>query len=408
LGRYVAWIDRLPDCKDWKFPAPRLWNNMDGFQRFHPRSLFVCVIVVLFALGAATQVQAQLFSGVNSTDDRFALENLLPPSVAETVDVNIWGWFSYLHSSDDDDSTYWLADISAGATKRFGDRLAVTVDMHFIDDNHQTSGFLEQAFGTFVLLPQHETLLTVGKFNASFGIEPRNAWDRLNGTTSLLFGAQPQDLIGVMITQPLGNTGFTFRPFLANGFLGHFNFDQAPSVGLTTEFHRNDSLRIELTNWIGPGVTPPHEDSYYGYGGNDSYSGTEYVVENWRGPNLYSDRAGVLYFLDGSVQWLPRPDLTLAAEGLLAVSDRADKYDWGGVMLLANFDITDRMRVFGRWSFLDDPQGLVTGVSDRRHEVSLGAGYQFIRGLELRGEYRHDFSQEQGMDSVSVHLTFGY
>ena len=91
------------------------------------------------------------------------------------------------------------------------------------------------------------------------------------------------------------------------------------------------------------------------------------------------------------------------------MSDRADKYDWGGVMLSANFDITDRLRVFGRWSFLDDPQALVTGVSDRRHEVSLGAGYELIQGLELRGEYRHDFSEEEeGMDSVSVHLTFGY
>ena len=26
---------------------------MDGLQRFHPRSLFVCVILVLFALGTA-------------------------------------------------------------------------------------------------------------------------------------------------------------------------------------------------------------------------------------------------------------------------------------------------------------------------------------------------------------------
>ena len=35
------------------------------------------------------------------------------------------------------------------------------------------------------------TIFTVGKFNAPFGIERRDFWDRLTGSTSLLFHALP-------------------------------------------------------------------------------------------------------------------------------------------------------------------------------------------------------------------------
>jgi hypothetical protein len=113
---------------------------MDGFQRLAPRSLFFWVMA--FSLGTAFQARAQQYgpsTRSDASDDRIALENLLPPSVAETMDVNIWGWFSYLHEAGDDDSTYWLADISAGATKRFGDRLALTVDTHH--ERYDGSGY---------------------------------------------------------------------------------------------------------------------------------------------------------------------------------------------------------------------------------------------------------------------------
>jgi hypothetical protein len=370
------------------------------------------------------------------SDDRPALSKLLPPSVAESVDVNVWGWLSYLHSSEADYPSYWDADLAVDGTKRFGDRIAASADMHFIDANDHMRGWLEQAFVTTELSERSGTLLTVGKFNASFGVEPRNAWDRLGGTTSLLFGAEPQDLIGVMLTQPVGQTNLTVRPFIATGFEGSLNFDHSPLGGLKLEYRPRRELSFTVTDCIGNGFVVDNEyaqayrarSSEYGapssgeygaptsgeYGASSSgayaYSGYDYAVSNWTGPNLQANHGGMLQFLDANVTWQARPDLLLAAEGLLSTDGpSAGRIAWGGLLILANYDITDRWRVFSRWSFLNDAQGIVTGLEGRYYELSAGIGYQVIRGMELRGEYRHDFISIGGdVDSVSVHLTFAF
>jgi hypothetical protein len=367
--------------------------------------------------------------GAPSTDDTsapanadygngFTVEKLLPASVAQTLDINLWGWFSWLHDSDRDESTYWDGDVALGVTQRLGDRVAVSADMHFIDDNNRMKGFLEQAFATAQPWESEQTLLTVGKFNADFGIEPRDAWNRLTGTTGLLFGAQPQDLVGIMLTQPLGQSAVTIKPFLSTNFDGKSAFYGPPAGGVMLTYDPRETLSIKLTNWVGPGVRaeqdPDADDYEYDYGpeqdsDGENYSTADYDIDNWQGPSLHSSPGGLLYFADANVQWLPRPDLTLAAEALVALNGRgAGDLAWGGFMLLANYDITDTWRAFARWSFLDDPQASVTGSSGRSHEVSGGLGYMIVRGMEIRAEYRHDFMPVGNLDSVSVHWTFSF
>jgi hypothetical protein len=350
--------------------------------------------------------------------DGFTVEKLLPASVAQTLDVNLWGWFSWLHDSDRDESTYWDGDVALGVTQRLGDRVAVSADMHFIDDNNYMKGFLEQAFVTAQPWASQQTLVTVGKFNADFGIEPRDAWNRLTGTTGLLFGAQPQDLLGIMLTQPIGQSAVTIKPFLSSNFEGKSAFYGPPAGGVMLQYDPRETLSFKLTNWIGPGVRAAQDvddDDQGEYGdqsaeySDDDYSTADYDIDNWQGPSLNSSPGGLLYFVDANVRWLPRPDLTLAAEGLIALNGRsAGDLAWGGVMLLANYDITDTWRAFARWSFLDDPQAIVTGVAGRSQEVSGGLGYTIVRGMEIRGEYRHDFMPQGSLDSVSVHWTFSY
>jgi hypothetical protein len=352
--------------------------------------------------------------------DPFRLEQLLPPSIAQNTDINAWGWFSYLRDSNEDESSYWEGDIALGITQRFGDRLAGTVTMHYLDDNNEQSGFLEQAYLTAVISEKTQMLLTVGKFNASFGIEPRDEWDRLTGTTSLLFGAQPQDLVGAMITQPIGTIGLKIKPFFTTQFDGYSTFDGPPSGGVVLEYSPSDTLQFTLTNWIGPGVSPepdPDRDEYtnsdnYGDSSDDdeySYAADEYALDNWGGPELNGIPHGLLYFVDANIRWNPRPDVTLAAEGLFATNGRsADRAAWTGFMFLANYDLTDRWRVFGRWSYLNDLQGLVTGVDEVHQELSVGVGFEIISGLEFRGEYRHDFASSGDLDSVSGHMVFSF
>ncbi|HEY7118667.1 MAG TPA: outer membrane beta-barrel protein [Tepidisphaeraceae bacterium] len=384
------------------------------------RNIFASLSVFL-ALGAAFPPACAQDAAPLPT-----LNSLIPQDLRQDLDAHFWGWASYLATTNEDDHSYWDGELSLDVTKTYANRVAATVQMNFIDANDQMRGELEQAFVSVLLSEQGGTIFTAGKFNANFGVEARDFWNRYTGTTSLLFAAQPQDLIGLMLTQPVGDTGLKVRGFLTNGFQGRFDFDQVPSGGITIEYRPHHDLRLALTNWVGPGFVKPYEEDEeeqeeeYEYGTYAEYGSSEYgeygeyaygrpAFANWQGPRFDAETGGTLYFLDAKAIWTPRADLTLAAEYLLGITSSSEgQFTWTGFMLLANYDITDRWRVFGRWSYLDDTDGVVTGTAQRLHELSAGLAYTLVRNVELRGEYRHDFSDKNDeTDSVSVHLSFG-
>ena len=150
----------------------------------------------------------------------------------------------------------------------------------------------------------------------------------------------------------------------------------------------------------------PEEDSdEYSSGYSDNYGSSLPELTNaWWGPNFKSAQTGQLYFLDLQAQWKPRVDLTLVGEFLLGASNAESENEfWDGVMVLADYDIDDHLHVFGQYSFLNDANGEVTGLDQQLQEVSTGVGYHVNQHLELRAEYRHDFSSEtEDIDSVSM------
>ena len=233
----------------------------------------------------------------------------------------------------------------------------------------------------------------------------------MTGTPSLLFGAQPQDLVGAMLTLPIGETGLKLRPFVSADFQGQFEFDQPPSGGIKAEYRPNEKWSLALTNWIGPGfitfggksLHTPYPQYTYGEGGGA-------VASNWGGPNLYATRAGTLYFLDANAVFRPGPDLTLSAEYLMGTTGSMGRRDgWAGWMILADYSITDRLHAYGRWSYLDDHDWLITGIFQRHQEVSVGAGYRLPSGAEIRAELRYDYSNAvPDVTAVSVHVTFPF
>lgn len=339
------------------------------------------------------------------------LVNLLPNPISEGLDIDAWGWFAFLKNNQRTDSQVWDGELSLAITKSFNQRVAISAQVNFIDANDAKRIEWEQAYISTLLSDEGQSLLTIGKFNANFGVEPRDFWNRRTGTTSLLFSAQPQDLVGAMVTLPIGESGIKLRPFISADFQGEFNFDQSPSVGLLTEYRPCPEWTFAVTNWVGPGFvlfggrplpSPYPRDAY----GSDSAA----VVENWQGPNLTADRGGTLYFFDAKASWRMCLDFTVSAEYLVGTSGTSlGRWGWQGWMLLGDYDITDRVHVFGRWSYLDDSDWLVTGIFQRRQELSCGLGYQVCDGIEIRGEYRHDFSNATaGLDTVSVHLTFTF
>ncbi len=214
-----------------------------------------------------------------------------------------------------------------------------------------------------------------------------------------------------MVTQPLGYTGVKVRPFVTTDFQGVASFDEPPAAGVNVAYRPNKDLTFSLTNWIGPGLVlgpgkalhPPYEGGAYG-------SSIANVLSNWQGPNLSANRGGTLYFVDANIVWRPADDLTLSAEYLLATTPTSGgTFGWSGAMLLANYDLTDHWSLFGRASYLDDHDWLVTGTFQDIYEVSGGVSYRFTDKIELRAEYRHDSSNAAGnLDTVSIDFTAGF
>lgn len=371
------------------------------------------VLVAALLLGAA-QLHADEPEADSSVSLKQRLIDRLPPAIGDDLDIDTWGWLGGALTNYDN-KRYYDAELGLGITKSFGQHIAIGAQGNFIDANGETRFELEKGYLSAKISDATQTLATVGKFNANFGIEGRDFWNRKTGTPSLLFAAKPQDLLGGMITQPIGNTGFIVRGFLSEGFESAYDFNQPPSGGLTLNYKPIRQVELAMTNWVGPGML------MYGgrrmlqpfpraYGGDSEDDAAAAVVENWEGPNFYAERGGTLYFIDGSCILRPTPDLTLAAEALFGTTRRHNvAYGWSGFLLMANYDLTDQLHVYGRWSWLDDSDWLVTGIIQRCQEMSVGAGYKLLEGLELRGEYRHDFSNAlSGFDTVSLHLTFTY
>jgi hypothetical protein len=367
----------------------------------------VAVVASNIRLGAD---QNYLSTASSSDDVKQKMLDVLPPQVSEGLDINAWAWFSYLHNSapkNDITDTVLSIDI----TKSFAQRIAFTFEGNLINADGQWRGEVEQLYVSTRPSEDYAGIITVGKFNTNFGVEERDFWQRSHGTTSLLFGAQPQDLVGIIASLPLGSTGVTLRPFVGLDFQGQPEFNQSPLGGLQVQYKPTSELRLSWTNLAGPGVVMyegeplRHPYPQGGYGG-----GAIAAIENWQGPNLVAARGGTLFFSDANIIWHPHTDLTIAAEGLVGTTGTDEGRDsWWGAMLTGEFNVTDRLWLFGRYSYLDDGAWLIYGQFQKLYEVSAGAGYHLFDKVEVRVEYRHDRGSVTGnSDTLSIHIMAGF
>lgn len=218
----------------------------------------------------------------------------------------------------------------------------------------------------------------MGKFNSPFGVEARDFWDWLAGSSSLHFKAQPRDLTGLMLTQRIAETGVKVRSVLVNGFDLNLDNNAQPTIGAMIEYAPSHNVSLAVTNWYGPeGSTENGEQMYLVIAKATIHLTQQLVID--------------LQYVNGDNQ--------------LNSGDQK----WDGYLLQANYDLSDQWRVYGRWSYIDDEGGFVTGVDQQTQEVSGGMGFYLTHDIEFRVEYRHDFRRTlPDIDSVQTHVTFRF
>lgn len=339
------------------------------------------------------------------------LAQSLPEPISSGLELEGWVWLAWLKNDEPKQSSIWDAEVSLQATKSFSQRVAISAQVNFIDADDYQRVEWEQVYASAKVFEEGDTFVTVGKFNADFGVEGRDFWERTSGTPSLLFAAQPQDLMGAMITQPVGETGLKLKPFISTDFQGQLEQDQSPSAGLSMAYSTSRELEAKFTTWFGPGYILKKGKRVHHPFDPKAYGGTPAgAAENWMGPNLYARKWGTLKFFEPAVIWRPREDLSVSAEMVYAVTDTRERsFGWNGWMVQVDYDLSDTWHADVRFSYLDDSDWIITDEYQVRSEISAGLGWHFAEDFEVRGELRHDSSDDTpDCNIASIHLTFRF
>src|SRR6185295_12790948 len=102
----------------------------------------------------------------------------LAPLRAAGIDATVWAWLTYARASEGDPKYSWGAELELDLRKTIAKRVTFGADVEVIDYDDLKRGNLEQLFARIGLSRDNDFALTVGKFNAPWGIEPRDFWDR--------------------------------------------------------------------------------------------------------------------------------------------------------------------------------------------------------------------------------------
>ncbi|MFI4937209.1 MAG: outer membrane beta-barrel protein [Candidatus Berkiellales bacterium] len=217
------------------------------------------------------------------------------------------------------------------------------------------------------------------------------------GVTTLLAG-KFVTLVGIETVDPTTNTNFS------RGLL----FAQTPDThtGVRGTFAVSDKLKVifglddgwdNIRDWSrgitvewGIAYNPSSKLSLSAQG----YSGEERVV-----PHTATGPKGWRNLIDLIASYNVNDHLTLAAnydygtqQNALILSGDTAEAVWQGLATYFNYKFNDLWRVSLRGEIFDDRNGYRTGVPQTLKEITFTVGYSLLKGLELRAETRHDFS----------------
>lgn len=206
-----------------------------------------------------------------------------------------------------------------------------------------------------------------GKFVTYHGAEVIEAKDNPNYSRSFLFN-------------------FAI-PFTHTGLKASYPFSDKvnASVHLVNGWDNTDDNNKGKTVGASVGITPVEQFStilnlMYGPEKDDNNSDNRFLFD-WVGTiKPIKDLAFILNVDYGSEEH-SAPD--------------GSKAEWYGVAGIAKYDVNDLFSVALRYEYFKDKDGVRTGTAQRLQEVTLTPEFRIAKGLVLRPEYRHDWSDNE-------------
>ena len=214
--------------------------------------------------------------------------------------------------------------------------------------------------------------LRFGKFATYLGAEVIEARDNFNYSRSFLFNyAVPFTNTGFMAAYKFSEA-FTANLYLVNGW------------DVTTDNNNGKSLGASF-------VLTPMEP-------------VQLTFNFMYGPEQQNNSSHNRFLFDWIGAFKATKSLTFMANVDYAREDSdplngGKNSEWYGAAVYAKYDFTDLFSTSVRAEYFDDKNGVRTGIAQKLKEITVSPEFRIAKGLLVRPEYRHDWSDQNGFDS---------
>lgn len=203
-----------------------------------------------------------------------------------------------------------------------------------------------------------KVLIDAGRFVTPLGAEVIESRDNWNYSRSALFGyAIPFHHVGVRAALAAGDA-LVLNAYVVNGWNNSVDLDRDKTLGLGAAWKPANGV-----TWVATAMS-----------GRES-------------PAATADRL----IIDSTVTVSVTPRLTLMANGDYGTEGDTS---WAGLAAYARYQVTSAWDLAGRFEYLDDGDGGFMTLGRTARTVTLTSGHRVADDLDLRLEYRGDFTDE--------------
>jgi len=244
---------------------------------------------------------------------------------------------------------------------------------------------LFQAYGSYVVPAGKGLPIDFGKFASALGFEGNYTKDQINYSRSYYFNFLPFYHMGLRATYPpSGKLSLTY--WLVNGAQQTEDFNGFKSQAAIITIKPHPSLSWNVNYYTGRESRDLNPALNPGLPSLPTQPGLS--VD----PVVMADRSR-LHIFDTYAAWTRGP-ATLVVEGdyvALRPQSGAAAVVKGGAFY-AQYRVAPPAQLAFRYEYFADGDGLFSGVAQNLQEVTATATVQLAAGLQLRGEWRRDWS----------------
>jgi hypothetical protein len=236
---------------------------------------------------------------------------------------------------------------------------------------------LTEAYVDYVARLGSGLKVRLGKFATFLGAEVIEAKDNFNYSRSFLYNfATPFTHTGVMAGYKFSEA-FTANLYLVQGWDVWTDNNKGKSAGASFVVSPVDPVQLTFNFMYGPEQA-------------NNTSNNRFLFD-WIGAFKATKKLTFLANVDyGQEENDPH--------------NGGNNSKWYGVAGYAKYDFTEFFSTVIRAEYFNDKNGVRTGIAQELKEITLTAEFKIAKGLLLRPEYRHDWSDQNGFDSQ--HVTF--